>query len=304
MAAAKGSGDGWKRVVAVFQPNRYNRIAVQWPEYADAFVDADLVVLTDIYASGTTPIPGVTGKLIVNAVLDAHPHARVVWLPRRSDLVEFVAHELRDGDVCISMGCGDIAQEPCGDGPVHKSAQGPGVDQTFLGASHLEDISGVDGRIGSLQHAIIGRAQKGVDADQGAGAHPSHNRELGSPPARPAGEDPGAKSAVLAPCGERKPWAGAIPQRAAEVGCGIGEETRIGKGRNIGRSLILGAESLALRGLRLFRRLSPGGGPQRTGAHCKPHRSVSHHRPTEQAHPKSLSRESPQISLGDGIWFR
>ena len=112
MAAAKGSGDGWKRVVAVFQPNRYNRIAVQWPEYADAFVDADLVVLTDIYASGTTPIPGVTGKLIVNAVLDAHPHARVVWLPRRSDLVEFVAHELRDGDVCISMGCGDIASFP------------------------------------------------------------------------------------------------------------------------------------------------------------------------------------------------
>jgi UDP-N-acetylmuramate--alanine ligase len=112
MAAAKGSGDGWKRVVAVFQPNRYNRIAVQWPEYADAFVDADLVVLTDIYASGTTPIPGVTGKLIVNAVLDAHPHSRVVWLPRRSDLVEFVAHELRDGDVCISMGCGDIASFP------------------------------------------------------------------------------------------------------------------------------------------------------------------------------------------------
>jgi UDP-N-acetylmuramate--alanine ligase len=112
VAAAKGSGDGWKRVVAVFQPNRYNRIAVQWPEYADAFVDADLVVLTDIYASGTTPIPGVTGKLIVNAVLDAHPHSRVVWLPRRSDLVEFVASELREGDVCISMGCGDIASFP------------------------------------------------------------------------------------------------------------------------------------------------------------------------------------------------
>ena len=85
---------------------------MQWPEYADAFVDADLVVLTDIYASGTTPIPGVTGKLIVNAVLDAHPHSRVVWLPRRSDLVEFVASELREGDVCISMGCGDIASFP------------------------------------------------------------------------------------------------------------------------------------------------------------------------------------------------
>ena len=112
LAAARTSGDGWKRVVAVFQPNRYNRMVTMWPDYAHAFVDADVVVLTDIFASGTTPIPGVTGKLLVNAVLDAHPDTRVVWLPRRCDLVDFVASELRDGDVCISMGCGDIASLP------------------------------------------------------------------------------------------------------------------------------------------------------------------------------------------------
>jgi UDP-N-acetylmuramate--alanine ligase len=112
LRAAKGSGDGWQRVVAVFQPNRYNRIAEMWRDYADAFVAADVVVLTDIYASGTAPIPGVTGKLLVNAVLDAHPTARVVWMPRRDDLVAFLARETRAGDVCISMGCGDIASLP------------------------------------------------------------------------------------------------------------------------------------------------------------------------------------------------
>lgn len=112
LAAARGSGDGWQRVVAVFQPNRFNRMAVMWPEYRDAFLDADLVVLTDIYASGTTPIPGITGKLVVNAVLDAHPTTRMVWLPRRDDLVEYLSRELRDGDVCISMGCGDVATLP------------------------------------------------------------------------------------------------------------------------------------------------------------------------------------------------
>ena len=112
LAAARTSGDGWKRIVAVFQPNRYNRMVTLWPEYRDAFVDADLVVLTDIYASGTTPIPGVTGKLVVNAVLDAHPRARVAWLPRRADLIDYVADVLRPGDVCISMGCGDIASLP------------------------------------------------------------------------------------------------------------------------------------------------------------------------------------------------
>ena len=112
LAAARGSGDGWKRVVAVFQPNRFNRMAVMWPDYRDAFVDADVVVLTDIYASGTTPIPGITGKLLVNAVLDANPRSRVVWMPGRTELVEFLARELREGDVCVSMGCGDIAVLP------------------------------------------------------------------------------------------------------------------------------------------------------------------------------------------------
>ncbi len=112
LAAARGSGDSWQRIVAVFQPNRYNRMAELWPEYRDAFVDADLVVLTDIYSSGTTPIPGVTGKLVVNAVLDAHPMTPLVWLPRRTDLIDYLAGALRSGDVSISMGCGDIASLP------------------------------------------------------------------------------------------------------------------------------------------------------------------------------------------------
>ncbi|MEO6652860.1 MAG: UDP-N-acetylmuramate--L-alanine ligase [Ilumatobacteraceae bacterium] len=112
LRAARDSGDGWQRLVAVFQPNRYNRMAEMWREYADAFVAADLIVLTDIYPSGTQPIPGITGKLVVNAVLDEHPDARVVWLPRRDQLVDYLAGHVTDGDVCISMGCGDIASLP------------------------------------------------------------------------------------------------------------------------------------------------------------------------------------------------
>ena len=112
LSAARSSGDGWRRIVAVFQPNRFNRMAIMSHAYRDAFVDADLVVITDIYPSGTTPIPGVTGKLVVNAVLDAHPTTRLAWMPRRTDLIDYVARELREGDVCISMGCGDIATLP------------------------------------------------------------------------------------------------------------------------------------------------------------------------------------------------
>ncbi|MFM9112947.1 MAG: glutamate ligase domain-containing protein, partial [Actinomycetota bacterium] len=104
--------DSWRRVVAVFQPNRYNRMNTMSPEYRDAFVGADLVVVTEIYPSGTRPIPGVTGKLVVDAIRAAHPNQRVEWIERREDLVKFLSSELGDGDLCISMGCGDIESLP------------------------------------------------------------------------------------------------------------------------------------------------------------------------------------------------
>jgi UDP-N-acetylmuramate--alanine ligase len=112
LEAAATSGDGWQRIVAVFQPNRYRRMEILSPEYRDAFVRADITVITDIYPSGEAPIPGVTGKLVVNAVLDAHPWQRLAWLPKRGEVIEYLAAVLRPGDVCISMGCGDVASLP------------------------------------------------------------------------------------------------------------------------------------------------------------------------------------------------
>ncbi len=112
LGGARESADNWKRIVAVFQPNRYHRIAAIADDYADAFEAADLVVITDIYSSGTTPIPGVTGELIVKAIQAAHPDADVRWIPDRSDLIEFAAAELGEDEVCISMGCGDIETFP------------------------------------------------------------------------------------------------------------------------------------------------------------------------------------------------
>lgn len=112
LVGARDASDSWKRIVAVFQPNRYNRMAVLSSAYADAFTSGDVVIITDIYPSGTTPLPGVTGKLVVNAVLDSHPRAHVVWLPQRTQLVDYLTTALRPGDLCISMGCGDIATLP------------------------------------------------------------------------------------------------------------------------------------------------------------------------------------------------
>ena len=103
---------GWPRVVAVFQPHRYTRTASLWRDFADAFAEADSVVLTDVYSAGETPQPGVSGRLVLRAVLDAHPALPVTYLPRRADLVGNVLRLARPGDVVLTLGAGDLTTLP------------------------------------------------------------------------------------------------------------------------------------------------------------------------------------------------
>jgi UDP-N-acetylmuramate--alanine ligase len=103
---------GWDRVVAVFQPHRYTRTAALWRDFADAFAGADALVLTDVYAAGEQPQPGVSGRLVLRAVLDAHPDQAVTYLPRRADLVAHVPRLARPGDVVLTLGAGDLTTAP------------------------------------------------------------------------------------------------------------------------------------------------------------------------------------------------
>jgi UDP-N-acetylmuramate--alanine ligase len=111
-ALAAARDGGWDRIVCVFQPHRYSRTAALWPSFADSFTGADVLVVTGIYSSGEPPRPGVSGKLIVDAVLDAHPRQRVAYLPHRADVVAFLERELRPGDLCLTLGAGDISTLP------------------------------------------------------------------------------------------------------------------------------------------------------------------------------------------------
>ncbi|MAM32362.1 MAG: UDP-N-acetylmuramate--L-alanine ligase [Acidimicrobiaceae bacterium] len=111
-ALAAAADGGWERIVCVFQPHRYSRTAALWQDFADGFVGADVLVVTDIYASGETPRPGITGKLIIDAVLDAHPWSTVAWMPRLDDAAGWLAHRLRPGDLCLTLGAGDLTGLP------------------------------------------------------------------------------------------------------------------------------------------------------------------------------------------------
>lgn len=108
-AAADGA---WDRIVCVFQPHRYSRTETLWPEFADSFTAADVLVVTDIYAAGEAPRPGVTGKLIVDTVLDSHPWSRVGWFPHHAELLQYLLGTLRPGDLCLTLGAGDLTVVP------------------------------------------------------------------------------------------------------------------------------------------------------------------------------------------------
>ncbi|MGI9647037.1 MAG: glutamate ligase domain-containing protein, partial [Acidimicrobiia bacterium] len=104
VAAARAQHDG--RLIAVFQPHRYSRTEEHWQAFGPALAGADMVVVTDVYAAGEKPIPGVTGALIAQAAQAAG--AEVVYVPLRSELAAGVSAVLAGGDLLLTLGAGDI----------------------------------------------------------------------------------------------------------------------------------------------------------------------------------------------------
>jgi UDP-N-acetylmuramate--alanine ligase len=110
LAAARAGG--WARIVCVFQPHRYSRTATLWRDFADAFDQVDVLFVTDIYPAGERPRPGVSGELVAQAVRDAHPGRQVVYVPSRAALRSELRRTLAPGDLCLTLGAGDLTSLP------------------------------------------------------------------------------------------------------------------------------------------------------------------------------------------------
>jgi UDP-N-acetylmuramate--alanine ligase len=95
-----------RRLVAVFQPHLYSRTRDFAGEFGRALAAADVVFLTDIYAAREKPIPGITGELIAVPAREAGGDVR--YVPERAEIVDAVAAELRPGDLCLTMGAGNL----------------------------------------------------------------------------------------------------------------------------------------------------------------------------------------------------
>jgi UDP-N-acetylmuramate--alanine ligase len=110
LEAARQTGP--ERVVVVFQPHRYSRIGALGEQFADAFSAADIVVVTDIFAAGEQPMPGVTGRLVADAVAANHPDLDVSYIAGRPELRRHLTSVLRSGDLCLTLGAGDLTSLP------------------------------------------------------------------------------------------------------------------------------------------------------------------------------------------------
>ena len=105
LAAARAGID--RRVIVVFQPHRYSRTSQLLHEFGSALSAADEVVLTDIYAAGEPPIPGVTLEALAAVVREA-ARGGVRVVPALEDLPGAVATMARPGDLVITLGAGSI----------------------------------------------------------------------------------------------------------------------------------------------------------------------------------------------------
>jgi UDP-N-acetylmuramate--alanine ligase len=96
-----------RRLVVAFQPHRYSRTRDLLGEFATAFNEADVLFLTEIYAAGEEPIPGVSGERLFEAVRGCG-HRDANFVPARGDLAQRIAARAYSGDVVITLGAGDI----------------------------------------------------------------------------------------------------------------------------------------------------------------------------------------------------
>jgi len=107
-ATLDGAKRGWpRRLVAVFQPHRFTRLSHLMDDFATAFNQADVVVLSEVYPAGETPIPGVDGKALYDEVL-RFGHKDAHFVPNLSDIPARLLELVRPGDIVIVSGAGNI----------------------------------------------------------------------------------------------------------------------------------------------------------------------------------------------------
>jgi UDP-N-acetylmuramate--alanine ligase len=107
-ATLSGVRNGWKRrLVTVFQPHLYSRTRDFYTEFGRAFLNSDIFICTDVYPAREEKIEGISGELIANAA-KSFGHKNVIYLEDKSKIVDTLLNIVKDDDIVITLGAGDI----------------------------------------------------------------------------------------------------------------------------------------------------------------------------------------------------
>jgi UDP-N-acetylmuramate--alanine ligase len=100
--------DSWKRpLTVVFQPHRFTRTRDLLEDFVTAFDGADRLILTEIYAAGEDPLPGVSGEFLYQSI-KRRGHLDVEFAPDKKEIAGRLLPKLRPGDIVLTLGAGDI----------------------------------------------------------------------------------------------------------------------------------------------------------------------------------------------------
>jgi UDP-N-acetylmuramate--alanine ligase len=110
-ATLSAARNGWpeRRLVVAFQPHRYSRTKELFNDFVTCFYDADVLILTDIYAASEQPIPGVSSEHLADEVR-RHGQRDVTYVADRTTLPDYLAGVVKEGDIVITLGAGNIWQ--------------------------------------------------------------------------------------------------------------------------------------------------------------------------------------------------
>jgi len=110
MATLRAARRGWnRRIITVFQPHRYTRTQALFQEFLTAFNDADVLILTEIYAAGEDRIEGVEASALFEGIRE-YGHKNVTYLADKKEIVDHLLRVIAPGDLVITLGAGDIWQ--------------------------------------------------------------------------------------------------------------------------------------------------------------------------------------------------
>ena len=98
-----------RRLLTLFQPHRYTRTQYLFNDFLVAFNESDILVVTAIYAAGETPIAGISGEKLAEAIRQ-HGHKQVYYCADREALRQFVLNQVQSSDLILTLGAGDICR--------------------------------------------------------------------------------------------------------------------------------------------------------------------------------------------------